>query len=481
MASRAAEEIRKAIEEENSRLERLCAETERSRRAIAVLQSELRSVDARVAPRASLPLFADAAPTTGAEKVRLFRRLFRGRDDVYPKLWTNAKKGTTGYAPACANEWIRDVCDKPRVKCGVCPNQEFLPVTDRVVLDHLRGHHVAGVYPILRDDTCWFLAADFDGPAWIDDVAAFADTCRRAGVPIAVERSRSGDGAHAWFFFAEPVPARIARSIGCHLLTETMSRRHTLGMASYDRLFPNQDMLPKGGFGNLIALPLQHAARARGNTVFLNDALVPFPDDQQWSYLASIRPIESSAANAVAREASRRGRVVAVQSTEGEPWKTPALESQRSGTLPSLPATVRAVLAQRLFVERTGLPEFALDAIRRIGAFQNPEFYKKQAMRLSTATTPRVISCTEEHDLHISLPRGCREELELFLREGKSHLEVRPARRRHPSRDEIRGFALDHAGCRRASSACTRKRSSRRATRHGQDRGGDIRSFRARP
>jgi len=178
---------------------------------------------------------------TPAEKVTLFLHLFRGRDDVYPKLWQNQKAGKKGYSPACANEWIRGVCEKPRVKCGECPNQAFLPVSADVILNHFQGRHVIGVYPMLKDETCWFLAADFDKTCWRDDVLAFTETCRRIDVPYATERSRSGNGAHVWFFFASPVAAATARKMGSYLITETMARRHQLSMASYDRLFPNQD------------------------------------------------------------------------------------------------------------------------------------------------------------------------------------------------------------------------------------------------
>ena len=139
------------------------------------------------------------------------------------------------------------------------------------MLAHLQGRHVMGVYPLLEDETCWFLAVDFDKSTWQDDVLAFVATCRQVGLPVAVERSRSGNGAHVWFFFGEPVPAVIARRMGCYLITETMSRRHELSMESYDRLFPSQDTMPRGGFGNLIALPLQHGPRQQGNTVFLDD------------------------------------------------------------------------------------------------------------------------------------------------------------------------------------------------------------------
>ena len=240
---------------------------------------------------------------TSSEKVALFRSLFRGRQDVYPKFWTNTKTGRKGYAPACANEWVRDVCEKPRVKCGECPNQAFLAVEDRVILDHLQGRHVVGVYPLLTDET-WFLAADFDKASWSDDVGAFMETCRTLGLPAAVERSRSGNGAHVWLFFSAPVAAAAARKMGCYIVTETMARRHQLSMESYDRLFPNQDTLPRGGFGNLIALPLQHGPRQMGNTVFLDEHLVPHADQSR--FLAEHPRIKASAVDDVAREATRK-------------------------------------------------------------------------------------------------------------------------------------------------------------------------------
>ena len=254
----------------------------------------------------------------------MFRGLFRGRDDVFAKLWVNPRTDRKGYAPACANEWVRGVCEKPRVKCSECPNQAFVPMSDQVVLDHLQGRHVIGVYPLLEDDTCWFLAADFDEESWADDVAAFVETCSNAlGSRSAVERSRSGNGAHVWFFFAAPVAAATARRMGCYLITETMSRRHQLAMASYDRLFPNQDTLPRGGFGNLIALPLQHEARERGNTVFVDDRLVPHAD--QWAYLASLSRIAPTTVEAIAQEAIARGQVIGLRiaSTGEEEGETP--------------------------------------------------------------------------------------------------------------------------------------------------------------
>jgi hypothetical protein len=207
--------------------------------------------------------------------VALFRRPFRGRTDVFPKYWENAKTKKKGYSPACANEWVRGACEKPRIKCGECSNQACIAVDDRRVLEHLQGHHVMGVTPMLEGDLCWSLAADFDKEGWKDDVLAFAETCDRLALPVALERSRSGNGAHAWLFFDERVAANAARRVGCFVLTETMTRRHQLKMGSYDRLFPNQDTMPKGGFGNLIAPP-RRRGRARTGTrcSSIGDAIV---------------------------------------------------------------------------------------------------------------------------------------------------------------------------------------------------------------
>jgi len=152
------------------------------------------------------------------------------------------KTGKPGYAPACTNKFVRGVCELPRVKCGECPNQAFAHADDAAVLAHLQGRHVMGVYPLLEDETCWFLAVDFDKSTWREDVGAFAETARRLGLPALVERSRSGNGAHVWFFFSEPVPAATARKMGCHLVTETMASHHALSMDSYDRLFGKREV-----------------------------------------------------------------------------------------------------------------------------------------------------------------------------------------------------------------------------------------------
>jgi len=412
---RAKDELLAAIDREQALIGRLEREREEAQARVRSLQAQLSTpaedVDGSVSP---------PPPSTAGQKVALFRGLFRGRDDVFAKLWVNPRTDRKGYAPACANEWVRGVCEKPRVKCSECPNQAFISVSDQVVLDHLQGRHVIGVYPLLEDDTCWFLAADFDEESWADDVAAFVETSRTLGLSAAVERSRSGNGAHVWFFFAAPVPAATARRMSCYLITETMSRRHQLAMASYDRLFPNQDMLPRGGFGNLIALPLQHEARERGNTVFVDDRLVPHAD--QWAYLASLSRIAPTTVDAIAREAVARGQVIGLRiASTGEdedetPWEAPPSRRPRPARIEEpLPSEVRAVLAQRIFVEKARLPSAFLNQIKRVAAFQNPEFYKRQKMRLSTALTPRVVACAEEHSRHVALPRGCVGDLRDLL------------------------------------------------------------------
>jgi len=425
------ESIRAAIAREEAKIGRLEGELEAARAVIECLRTELPARrPSSLSPLQLIP--AMPVPVTSAEKVALFRSRFRGRDDIYPRFWTNARTGRKGYAPACANEWVRGICEKPRVKCGECPNQAFLPVEDKVILDHLQGRDVIGVYPLLTDETCWFLAADFDKTSWAEDVAAFVETCRGTDLPAAVERSRSGNGAHVWFFFSAPVAAATARKMGCYLITETMTRRHQLSMESYDRLFPNQDTLPRGGFGNLIALPLQHGPRQMGNTVFVDDQFVPHLD--QWRFLSEHPRIEAKTVDGVAREATRKGLVVGVRLSDtadpdtSEPWTRLPSGQPRVRFSAPLPREVRAVAAQRLFVAKAGLLPAHLNQIKRLAAFQNPEFYKKQSLRLSTALTPRVVACADELPEHVALPRGCWTELEQVLQEHGSALCVEDQR-----------------------------------------------------
>ncbi|MFT7553023.1 MAG: hypothetical protein ACI9BV_003353, partial [Rhodothermales bacterium] len=375
---------------EISRLEADLAALERERSRLQQRLAELKSPGAEMGATVS-SVQPVAAPKTTSAKVALFMSLFRGRVDVHALRWTNSKKATQGFAPACGNEWVHGVCHKPRIKCGACPSQAFLPVTEETVARHLRGGHVMGLYPLLPDETCWFLAVNFDKAAWREDVDAFAETCRRREIPFAVERSQSGNGAHVWFFFQAPVAARIARKMGCLLLTDTMDRRHELPLESYDRLFPSQDTMPKGGFGNLIALPFQGGARELGNSVFVDDFWGPFPD--QWGFLASVGRVSPATVTSLATEAATSGELGAhvgdVEAGDHAPWDRPPSGFRDLPIQGPLPEELEVVVGQLLFVRTDGLPSPLINRIRRLAVFQNPEFYKKQALRLSTALTPR--------------------------------------------------------------------------------------------
>lgn len=377
-------------------------------------------------------------------KVALFRSLFRGRSDVYPRRFESRRTGKSGYAPACANEWVRGVCEKPRIKCADCPHRRFLPVTDTVIRWHLSGADdggepfVAGVYPLLLDETCTFVAADFDKTGWEQDALAFVHACRRLDLPVAFERSRSGRGAHTWLFFDAPLPASLVRRLASFLLTEAMEDRPDIGLESYDRLFPNQDTLPQGGFGNLIALPLQKYAREQGNSVFLDDNLNPWPD--QWAFLAGVRRLTRAEVEAVVDMAERRGRILGVRlppdDEDDQPWLAPPSRRRQDPPLGGeAPMSLELVLGNQIYVAKEGLHPGLRNRLLRVAASQNPEFYRAQAMRLSTYLKPRVIACAEDHAQHISLPRGCLDDVQDTL----SGLGIRPI-----VRDErFRGSAIE--------------------------------------
>ncbi len=383
-----------------------------------------------------------------SEQIALFLSLFAGRPDVYAIRWESTQTGKSGYSPACRHEWVRGICRKPQIKCGECPVRELLPLQPEVIERHIFGcvdssdaqaksrggsslgagfssrpmkDFVVGIYPLHKDETCRFLAADFDRKDWAADVNAFRQTCERLGIPVCVERSRSGNGAHAWVFFSESVPAIAARRLGSSLLTETHESRPEIGFDSYDRLFPNQDVLPKGGFGNLIALPLQYRAAQRGNALFADENMVPILD--QWDYLGGIRRLSLAEVESLVDTASRKGKIMGVRlpvtDEDGdEPWKRPPsrrLRPEQKADWGPVPAEIEIILKDQIYIPKRDLPALLRSRLVRLAAFQNPEFYKAQALRLSTFGKPRIISCAEDHPLHLALPRGVLEETTALL------------------------------------------------------------------
>lgn len=381
------------------------------------------------------PLELESSRLSTDDKIALFCRLFRGRTDVYPIRWESKSTGKTGYAPACVNEWLAGVCEKPRIKCADCSKRLLIPLSDAVIYDHLAGKRTVGVYPLLSDDTCHFLAVDFDEAEWKEDAQAFSQSCHELGVPVALEISRSGNGAHAWVFFSGSVSARDARRLGTAIISHTCARTRQLKLESYDRLFPNQDTMPKGGFGNLIALPLQKKPRENGYSVFVDMALRPHQD--QWAFLAFIQPMPPHDIEPTILLATGGMHPLDVtfidEEDHKEPWKRSDLITKKLAgvMLPSLTVT----LANLIYFEKAQLPQSLANRLIRLAAFQNPEFYKAQAMRFTVWDKPRVIGCAENYPNHIALPRGCLDAAQELMHENDIHCDLRDERFEGPPLD----------------------------------------------
>ncbi len=426
-----AADLRRELDEARRECAQLREENARLRQMLGLSSDAGAPALAEPAPTlfpAAQPLPAIDARSPTEQKIALFRTLFRGREDVYPVLWVSERTGKKGYSPACRpsggpgriyQRGGGDSTDSRRRP------REYLPLTDEVVATHLSGQKTIGVYPLLRDDTCWFLACDFDGEGWALDAQEFLAVCERHGVPAYLERSRSGNGGHVWIFFSSPVPAVSARRIGMWCLRETMVSRAEMDLASYDRFFPNQDFLPKGGFGNLIALPLQKTCRALGNTEFLDSSLRPWAD--QWAILSRVKRLSPSQVEAVLESAS--GAVVAAG--PGTAGMGPAPSRQERPA----PSRISCTLAAPITVEKSGLPPSLLSQIKHLASLHNPLFYERQKLRLSTYRTPRFIKCYQEDASHIHLPRGVLEDLRAAVKAVGSRLvitDLRPVPDRSP-------------------------------------------------
>ena len=363
----------------------------------------------------SLPVFKLSLD----ERVALFMSLFKGREDVFARRWFSKSTGKAGYQPVCVNEWRRGVCDKKTYKCAECPNRDFAPLTSQDVYRHLEGKDenccdVVGLYAIMPDNNCSFLCTDFDDKSckhgYKDDVLAFVGVCRDWQIPYAIERSRSGNGAHVWIFFEEPLPAFKARRLGNAILTEAMNRDGRMSFNSYDRFFPNQDRMPEGGFGNLVALPLQGQARKNLNSVFVDDDFLAYKD--QWTFLYNIKKLREDDVDKLLSMHVNEEFGALSTSSESKPWVTPTPQNLTKADFYS---TMEIVKADKIYIPLKSISAKVLNHLKRIAAFKNPEFYSKQALRLSTYSVPRIISCFDITDEYLAMPRGCEDAILSFL------------------------------------------------------------------
>src|SRR5580698_4738329 len=339
-------------------------------------------------------------------KVAFFRTLFAARTDIYATRYENLRSGKKGWLPAVRGGWQTGVPHEKR---------DYLPLTANVLAAHLKGDAHVGLYPLLDGDRCWWMAADFDGQDALVDALMYVKAGRAFQVPVALEVSRSGAGAHAWVFFTAPVPAETARRLGTGLLREAMAQRGKVNLASYDRLFPSQDLLPAGGVGNLIALPLHRPARDRGATVFLDlETLEPHKD--QWAYLSTLGRMTP---REVSRAADKAGRVPA----GGEVTRLTLPVSTE--IRPLVTAVVHAHLGAGIRVELGDLTPALAASLRHAASMHNPLFYERQRMRASTWDVPRFLQFFDETiDGGLILPRGMLATVTELARQAGSTLDV---------------------------------------------------------
>lgn len=383
------------------------------------LHKQLKAIDAEIeaAKAASVSLSVE-------ERVELFRSLFKGREDVFARRWYSVTSGKSGYQPVCTNEWNSQLCNKKAHPCAECPNRQFSAISYDDYYRHLEGkdplgRDVIGCYVINEDNTCHFLCADFDDKnceqGYQNDVLAFTDVCRDWDIPCHIERSRSGNGAHVWVLFEEAIPAVKARKIGNAILAEAMNRDGRVSLKSYDRLFPNQDFLPEGGFGNLVALPLQGKARREGNSIFVNEKFEAYPD--QWSFLLNAKKISEKKIDEILSNTIGMQSLGALSKTsEKKPWEMPVAPQITEADFADEIVITRANM---LYIPLSQLTAKVLNHLKRMASFKNPEFYSRQAMRFSTFNTPRIICCAEITDEYLALPRGCEDAVrEFFIEKG---------------------------------------------------------------
>jgi hypothetical protein len=350
-------------------------------------------------------------------KVAFFGALFAARADVYAVRYDNQRTGKSGWVPAVRGGWQKGVRHEDRT---------YLPLTPAVLASHLKGEVHIGLYPLLDGDRCWWLAADFDGPEAMFDALMYVKAGRALQVPVALEVSRSGVGAHAWVFFTSPVPAEMARRLGTGLLREAMALRGRMSLASYDRLFPSQDLLPAGGVGNLIAAPLFRPARDNGATVFLDLETLERHEDQ-WAYLSTLGRMTPAE---LKRAADRAGKVAVAAEV------TRLTSPSSTKTRPPAPPVLSARLGAGIRLEQAELTPALAAALRHAASMHNPEFYERQRMRASTYNIPRFLHCYQETvDGGLILPRGMLDTVTSLAVQAGSRLNVADERSPGDSQD----------------------------------------------
>lgn len=347
------------------------------------------------------------------DKISIFSNYFRGRDDVYPYL-SIGNDGRKYYTPACLNEWDKNICNKTMgKKCKDCKYRENKPLDFEVIRNHMYGNPKnkntsIGLYPLLDDDTCYVLVFDFDdknSDKFIkEDVLAFLSVCDKYGIDALMERSRSGKGIHVWIFFEDRVKAVTARKLGSLLLSKTMEIRDNLSIKSFDRMFPNQDFLPKGGYGNLIALPFQNEPSKYGNTLFVDRNFMQIKG--QFQYLSNTHKLTKDEVFDKIRVIS--GETIDISSEEVN-LKSEVKDKKKNNY--KFPKKIDVIFDDMVYIDKANLNAGVKNSFRRLATFANPEFYKNQRLRLSTYNIPMVIDCSSEDDRYLKIPRGTYEFL----------------------------------------------------------------------
>ncbi|MBR1748685.1 MAG: DEAD/DEAH box helicase [Bacilli bacterium] len=347
---------------------------------------------------------------TREEKVKIFMNYFKGRDDVYPYLSIDKNNPNVKYyIPACANEWKNGACNKTMgKKCRYCQYRENKPLSKDIIYKHMYENNPIGIYPLLENDTCYFLSLDFDNKNTNNDiksdVLAFANICDKYKIPIAIERSRSGKGIHIWIFFDKNIKAITARKLGSLLLSKTMEISN-LSISSFDRMFPNQDTLPKGGYGNLIALPFQNEPSKYGNTLFVDRSFIQIKNQIQ--YLNSIHKLTEEEVFEKIEKLSNETIDIGHEIID---MKKEVITKSRNNI--EYPKSIKVTLDDMAYIDKANLDLIVKNSFRRLATFANPEFYQKQKLRMSVYNIPMVIDCSKEDDKYLKLPRGTYEYLE---------------------------------------------------------------------